>query len=64
MLYANYLVLFTKLLGFRLVALASRLSSEDNFSRALHVRLIDGLQAAIEATRRIMKLERAASNDM
>ncbi|NKL02781.1 hypothetical protein GFM02_32225 [Rhizobium leguminosarum bv. viciae] len=52
------LMLYAKLAGFRLVVLANRFGGDTNFSRALHDRLIEGLEAAIARIRVIMELER------
>ncbi|MFF0952353.1 hypothetical protein ACFYE9_33490 [Rhizobium leguminosarum] len=52
------LLLYTKLAGFRLVVLANRFGGDTDFSRKLHDRLIEGLDAAIARIRVIMKLER------
>jgi hypothetical protein len=52
------LLLYTKLAGFRLVVLANRFGCDSGFSRKLHDRLIEGLEAAIARTRVIMELER------
>ena len=59
------LMLFTKLAGFRLVVLANRFGCDSEFSRELHDRLIEGLEAAIERIQIIMALERSliAGND-
>ncbi|MBB2687777.1 UNVERIFIED_ORG: hypothetical protein GGD47_005420 [Rhizobium etli] len=51
-------MLFTKLSGFRLVVLANRFGCDTDFSRVLHDRLIEGLEAAIGRVRIIMALER------
>ncbi len=53
------LMLYTKLAGFRLVVLANRFGCEGEFSRELHDRLVDGLEAAIGRVRIIMSLERS-----
>ncbi|MEH7912106.1 hypothetical protein V7798_33880 [Rhizobium laguerreae] len=52
------LMLCTKLAGFRLVVLANRFGCDTNFSRELHDRLIEGLEAAIARIRVIMELQR------
>ncbi|MFK0278715.1 hypothetical protein ACIQUG_34000 [Ensifer sp. NPDC090286] len=39
------LMLYTKLSGFRLVVLANQFGCETDFSRGLHDRLIEGLEA-------------------
>ncbi|MBY5866528.1 hypothetical protein [Rhizobium leguminosarum] len=52
------LMLYAKLAGFRLVVLANRFGGDTKFSRALHDRLIEGLEAAIARIRVIMELER------
>ncbi|ANL51110.1 hypothetical protein AMC87_PD00988 (plasmid) [Rhizobium phaseoli] len=59
------LMLYTKLAGFRLVVLANRFGCDSEFSRELHDRLAEGLEAAIERIRIIMALERSllADND-
>ncbi|MGO7294805.1 hypothetical protein ACCS48_34515, partial [Rhizobium brockwellii] len=49
---------YTKLAGFRLVVLANRFGCDSGFSRELHDRLIEGLEAAIARTLVIMELER------
>ncbi|MBP1886578.1 hypothetical protein [Sinorhizobium mexicanum] len=53
------LMLYTKLAGFRLVVLANRFGCDSEFSRDLHDRLIEGLEAAIGRVRIIMSLERS-----
>ncbi|AIC29703.1 hypothetical protein IE4771_PA00197 (plasmid) [Rhizobium etli bv. mimosae str. IE4771] len=53
------LMLYTKLAGFRLVVLANRFGCDSEFSRALHDRLLEGLEAAIGRVRIIMALERS-----
>lgn len=52
------LMLYAKLAGFRLAVLASRVCCDGDFSRELHDRLVDGLDAAISQLRTILKLER------
>ncbi|TAV44064.1 hypothetical protein ELI02_36090 [Rhizobium leguminosarum] len=52
------LMLYTKLAGFRLVVLANRFGGDTDFSRDLHDRLIEGLEAAIARIHVIMELER------
>jgi hypothetical protein len=52
------LMLYAKLAGFRLVVLANRFGSDSGFSRELHDRLIEGLDAAIARIHVIMELER------
>ncbi|PDT26721.1 hypothetical protein CO660_26710 [Rhizobium sp. L9] len=52
------LTLYTRLAGFRLVVLANRLGCDSDFSRALHDRLVDGLDAAIARIQAIAALER------
>ncbi|MBY5393413.1 hypothetical protein HFN01_01100 [Rhizobium leguminosarum] len=52
------LMLYTKLAGFRLVVVANRFGGDSGFSRELHDRLIEGLEAAIARIRVIMELER------
>ncbi|XKM38928.1 hypothetical protein A4U53_008510 (plasmid) [Rhizobium ruizarguesonis] len=51
------LMLYTKLAGFRLVVVANRFGCDSDFSRELHDRLIEGLEAAIARIRVIMELE-------
>ncbi|MBB4388294.1 hypothetical protein G9X64_32460 [Rhizobium sophorae] len=53
------LALYTKLSGFRLVVLANRFGRDSEFSRELHDRLLEGLEAAIGRVRIIMALERS-----
>lgn len=53
------LMLPTKLSGFRLVVLANRFGCDTSFSRALHDRLMEGLDAARARIRTIMALERS-----
>ncbi|ARQ13858.1 hypothetical protein NXC12_PE00262 (plasmid) [Rhizobium etli] len=53
------LMLYTKLAGFRLVVLANRFSCDSEFSRELHDRLVEGLEAAIARIQVIMELERS-----
>jgi hypothetical protein len=52
-------MLYTKLSGFRLVVLANRFGCETDFTRALHDRLLEGLEAATGRLRTIMALERS-----
>jgi hypothetical protein len=52
------LMLYTEVVGSRLIVLANRLSCDNAFSRTLYQRLIDGLDAAIDLVRTIMSLER------
>jgi hypothetical protein len=52
------LMLYTKLSGFRLVVLTNRFGCDSDFSRQLHDRLVEGLDAAIDRIRIIMALER------
>ncbi|EJC84153.1 hypothetical protein Rleg4DRAFT_5950 [Rhizobium leguminosarum bv. trifolii WSM2297] len=52
------LMLYTKLAGFRLVVLANRFGCDNDFSRRLHDRLVEGLDAAIDRIHVIMALER------
>ncbi|MBY5760210.1 hypothetical protein HFO07_26730 [Rhizobium leguminosarum] len=51
------LMLYAKLAGFRLVVLANRFGCDTSFSRELHHRLIEGLEAAIYRIQTIMELE-------
>ena len=53
------LMLYTKLAGFRFVVLANRFGCDSEFSRELHDRLVEGLEAAIGRVRSIMSLERS-----
>ncbi|CCM79626.1 hypothetical protein [Rhizobium mesoamericanum] len=53
------LALYTKLAGFRLFVLANRLDCDSDFSRELHDRLVEGLEAASQRVRAIMGLERS-----
>lgn len=53
------LMLYTKLAGFRLVVVANRFGCDSDFSRELHDRLIEGLEAAIARILVIMELERS-----
>ncbi|MEX2697058.1 hypothetical protein [Rhizobium mongolense] len=57
------LVLYAKLADFRLIVLANRLGCDSDFTRELHDRLIDGLQAAIDRVRIFMELERRLLDD-
>ncbi|NEK20302.1 hypothetical protein [Rhizobium leguminosarum] len=52
------LTLYAKLAGFRLVVLANRFGCDSGFSRELHDRLVEGLDAAIAWIQVIMALER------
>lgn len=52
------LMLCAKLSGFRLVVLANRFGCDSGFSRELHDRLVEGLDAAIARIQVIMALER------
>ncbi|MEF0944431.1 hypothetical protein [Rhizobium sp. BR 362] len=56
--YQN-LMLYTKLAGFRLLVLANRFGCDSEFSRELHDRLVEGLEAAIARIQVIMELERS-----
>jgi hypothetical protein len=53
------LMLYAKLSGCRLVVLANRFGCDNDFSRELHDRLIEGLEAAIARILVIMELERS-----
>ncbi|NNU69551.1 MULTISPECIES: hypothetical protein [Rhizobium] len=53
------LMLYTKLAGFRLVVLAHRFGCDSDFSRELHDRLLEGLDAAIARIQGMMALERS-----
>ncbi|AAM54887.1 hypothetical protein RHE_PD00164 (plasmid) [Rhizobium etli CFN 42] len=53
------LILYTKFAGFRLVVLANRFGCDSDFSRELHDRLVEGLDAAIDRISVIMELERS-----
>ncbi|MBB4192992.1 hypothetical protein GGE45_001578 [Rhizobium aethiopicum] len=53
------LMLYTKLAGFRLVVLANRFGCDSGFSRELHDRLIEGLDAAIARIHVIIELQRS-----
>jgi hypothetical protein len=53
------LMLYTRLSGVRLVVLANRFGCETDFTRALHDRLLEGLEAGIGRVRTIMALERS-----
>ncbi|AHG48809.1 hypothetical protein RLEG12_07695 (plasmid) [Rhizobium leguminosarum bv. trifolii CB782] len=53
------LMLYTQLAGFRLVVLANRFGCDSDFSRELHDRLVEGLEAAIARIHIIMELERS-----
>ncbi|MBX5143298.1 hypothetical protein HJB79_31845 [Rhizobium lentis] len=52
------LTLYTRFAGFRLVVLANCLACDSDFSRQLHDRLIEGLDAAIARIQAIAALER------
>ncbi|MBY5591722.1 hypothetical protein HFO49_30445 [Rhizobium leguminosarum] len=52
------LMLYAKLAGFRLVVLANRFGCDSGFSRELHDRLIEGLDAAIARIQVMIALER------
>ncbi|MBY3382543.1 hypothetical protein [Rhizobium laguerreae] len=52
------LMLYAKLAGFRLAVLANRSCCDGDFSRELHDRLIDGLDAAIDQVRTVLAWER------
>jgi hypothetical protein len=52
------LMLYTKLAGCRLAVLANRFGCDSEFSRELHDRLFEGLEAAIARVQIIMELER------
>lgn len=53
------LMLYTRLSGFRLVVLANRFGCETDFTRALHDRLLEGLEVGIGRVLTIMALERS-----
>ncbi|MGO7136433.1 hypothetical protein AB9E06_37080 [Rhizobium leguminosarum] len=53
------LMLYAKLAGFRLVVLANRFGCDSGFSRELHDRLVEGLDAAIARIQVMMALERS-----
>ncbi|RXT19587.1 hypothetical protein B5P46_25040 [Rhizobium leguminosarum] len=53
------LMLYTKLAGLRLVVLANRFGCDSDFSRELHDRLVEGLDAAIARIQVMMALERS-----
>lgn len=54
----NFLMLYAKLAGFKLLVTANRIGCEDEFSKTLHDQLLAGLDAAIDSTRHIMDLQR------
>ena len=58
--YVRQLAMLT---GFRLIVLANRIGCTDDFSRALHDRLADGLACAAARARSIMALERELASD-
>lgn len=58
MTFDQNLILYSKLAGFRLVVLANRFGCDTDFSRKLHDRLIEGLEAAIARIQMMMALER------
>ncbi|KQW26341.1 hypothetical protein ASE36_20360 [Rhizobium sp. Root274] len=53
------LMLYTRLSGFRIVVLANRFGCETDFTRALHDRLLEALEAGIGRVRTIMASERS-----
>jgi len=53
------LMLYAKLVGFRLVVLANRVGCDTDFLQELHDRLVEGLEAAIARIQTIMALERS-----
>ncbi|MEB3047375.1 hypothetical protein [Rhizobium mulingense] len=57
------LMLYTKLAGFRLIVIANRFGCDSDFSRELHDRLVEGLNAAIARIRVIMELGRSVFAD-
>ncbi|KPH04224.1 hypothetical protein CO657_32755 (plasmid) [Rhizobium acidisoli] len=57
------LMLYTKLTGFRLVVLANHFGCDSEFSRELHDRLAEGLEAAIAQIQAIMALESSLLTD-
>ncbi|OCP37432.1 hypothetical protein [Ensifer sp. LC163] len=57
------LMLYTKLAGFRLIAVAGRIACVDDFSRERHDRLIEGLEATIHRIQTVMALERQVLTD-
>lgn len=59
----HYVHQLTVLTGFRLIVLANRIGCTDDFSRALHDRLADGLAAAMAQARSIMALERELASE-
>ncbi|MBY5766677.1 hypothetical protein HFO06_26850 [Rhizobium leguminosarum] len=54
----NFLMLYAKLAGFKLLVCANRVHCEDEFSKMLHDRLLADLDGAIHSTRYIMALQR------
>ncbi len=54
----DYVKQYAMLAGYRLLVLANRVGCEDEFSKTLHDRLLDGLDGAIHSTRHIMALQR------
>ncbi|WFU13351.1 hypothetical protein QA646_29530 (plasmid) [Rhizobium sp. CB3090] len=54
----NFLMLYAKLAGFKLLVSANRLGCEDEFSKTLHDRLLADLDGTIDSTRHIMALQR------
>jgi hypothetical protein len=58
-----YVHQLTVLTGFRLIVLANRIGCTDDFLRALHDRLADGLTCAVARARSIIALERELAFD-
>ncbi|RFC64775.1 hypothetical protein [Mesorhizobium denitrificans] len=59
----EYLDLYAKFAGFRILALANRLSCDDEFSRRAHDKLVVELDELIRVTRRILAAEHTLASD-
>ncbi|EJT01419.1 hypothetical protein [Rhizobium sp. CCGE 510] len=54
----NFLMLYARLAGFKLLVSANRIACEHEFSKTLHDRLLAGLDGAIQSARHTMSLQR------
>lgn len=54
----NHLELFARFSGFRIMVLANRLVCEDDFSRAVHDKLVEKLDGFIASSRGALAAER------
>jgi hypothetical protein len=59
----EYLDLYAKFAGFRILTLANRLSCDDEFSHRAHDKLVVELDELIRVTRRVLAAEHALASD-